>query len=210
MSRTWLTGLCTGGVVGLLALALTQSIHAQPAGGLATGRVACCDVVMVFNEFQRQKDLREEIAETQKAVEAEDERRRQEIDGKLAELDVLDKNDPTLPERTRALRAITTDYRVWREMKQQDMTAEIGRWSIHIYQEIRAAVADIAERNGYDLVLYRGEFEAVSMDPEVVKDQIQRIQILYAEPRIDISQAVIDKLNSDYRAQPKTKMLNVP
>ncbi len=47
-------------------------------------------------------------------------------------------------------------------------------------------------------------------DPEVLKEQIRNNQVLYANDGVDISQVVLDKLNADYRAQPRVKMLYSP
>ncbi|MCK4342801.1 MAG: OmpH family outer membrane protein [Phycisphaerae bacterium] len=210
MKRTWLTGTITGVTVGLLAFALTESIHAQNSGTPPTGRVACLDVVTVFNEYQRQKDLIEEMNELQRALQEENTQRRQKIDALDAEISALDAADPTLAERVRQLRTMTLDYKVWFEVKQADLTGEVARWSVKVYEEIRAATAEIARREGYDLVLYRGEFEPISMDPELIKEQIRSIKLLYANPAVDISQTVIDHLNTGYRAQPRVKMIVVP
>ena len=57
------------------------------------------------------------------------------------------------------------------------------------------------------MVFYRGQFETISMDPEVIKEQIRSIQLIYANPSAEITQAVLDKLNAEYRAQPKQPML---
>lgn len=208
MKRGWIGGVATGAVVSVVALMVTEQINAQ-GGRTATGRVACVDVVRVFNEFQRQKDLSDEMNTLQQQLQQEDTTRRQQIDTKQAEIDRLDPNDPTFNSRTRELLAMTIDYRNWRDLKQADLTREVGVWSVRIYQEIRNAVEEIAERDGYDLVLYRGQFEPASWDPEVIKEQIRSVQVLYASPGADITQIVTDKLNTDYRAQPRTKMLNV-
>jgi Skp family chaperone for outer membrane proteins len=102
------------------------------------------------------------------------------------------------------------DYKNWVELKRADMTREIAVWSVRIYKEIVRSVEDVAQKQGYDMVLYKGQFENVSMDPEVIKEQIRRIQLLYANSGTNITQSIIDKLNADYRAQPKAKMMQVP
>jgi len=211
MGRNWLTGVLTGGTVAVTLLAFGSSIWAQSGGGAEpTGRVGCVNVVQLFNEYQRQKDLTEEMAKLQEKLTAEEQQRRQKIDALQAELSALDPEDPTYVERTREMLAMQIDYKNWGDLKQADMVREVGIWSVRIYREILKVTEEIAKRDGYDLVLYRGEFQPVSMDPDVIKDQIRSQQILYVTPAIDISQAVLDKLNADYRAQPQTPMMYVP
>jgi Skp family chaperone for outer membrane proteins len=210
MKRTGLAGALAGVAVGLVAVTVTQSIHAQTGGAALTGRIACVDVVQVFNEFQRQKDLTEEMKELQDKLTDENKQRRQKIDALQAELDKLDPDDATYVTRMREMLAMQIDYKNWVDLKQADMSREIGVWSVRIYKEIVKAVAELAKRDGYDLVLYRGQFEPTSMEPDQVKEQIRSNHLLYANPSIDITQVVTDKLNKDYRAQPRVKMMLVP
>jgi Skp family chaperone for outer membrane proteins len=210
MRRTWLTGLLTGAVAGGAVLAVSQGLHAQSSGTPLTGRIACVNVVNVFNEFQRQKDLTEELAAFQEKVNAEDATRKQKIDAEQATMDAMNVDEPTRVERMRNLLAMQIDYKNWRDLKKADMTREIGLWFTRIYQEILKGTEQIALKNGYDIVLYRGAFEPVSMDPEVIKDQIRTNHLLYAADATDVTQAVLDKLNADYRAQPRVKMLYSP
>jgi hypothetical protein len=48
------------------------------------------------------------------------------------------------------------------------------------------------------------------MEPDQVKEQIRSNHVLYANPSTDITQVVTDRLNKDYRAQPRVKMMLVP
>lgn len=213
MKRTWLTGLLTGLAVGLGGLAVAQKLHAQPAAPKAaalTGRIACVDVVQVFNEYQKQKDLSEEMSAAQTRAGEEDKQRRNKIDAAQAALDALDTEDPTYIARTREMLALQVDYKNWVELKKADMTREIAVWSVRIYKDITRGIEELARAQGYDMVLYKGQFDTVSLDPDVIKEQIRRIQLLYANPEVDITQALIDKLNTDYRAQPRVKMMLEP
>lgn len=210
MRRTWWTGLLMGAAASVAVFALTERIHAQNAAVSPTGRVACVNVVQVFNDYQRQKDLTEEMEELKAKLQAEDKQRKQKLDATEAELSKLNPDDPTYVERTRSLLAMQIDYKNWVDLKQADLTREVGLWSVRIYKEIVRATEAIARKEGYDLALYKGEFETVSMNPDDIKQQIRSLQVLYANPTVDISQQVGDKLNADYRAQPRVKMMYVP
>jgi len=77
-------------------------------------------------------------------------------------------------------------------------------------EDFAGVVEKIAAQDGYDIVLYRDEFEPILTDPEAVREQIRSRKVLYCSPRADITAIVLDKLNADYRAQPRTKMLDIP
>ncbi len=207
MRRSWRTGLLTGLGVGLAALALGRTIQAQNAAAAPAGRIMCVNVIRVMNEYQRQKDLMDELNKYKEKIEAEDVQRKQKIDALQAELDKMNPEDPTLVQRMREMLTAQIDYKNWRDLKQMDTAREVGLWSIRLYKEVVKATEEIAQREGYELVFYRGQFETVSMDPEVIKEQIRSLHLLYANPSTDITQAVLDKLNAEYRAQPKQQML---
>ncbi len=210
MRQTWLTGIVMSGLAAAAAWALAERSGAQAAKSTATGRVGCVNVVVVFNGFQRQKDLTEEMNQLQARLQEENRQRRDKIDALQAELERLDPDDPTYVQRTRDLLAQQIDYKNWVDLRQADLTREVGLWTVKIYREILKATEALAEKEGYDLILYKGEFEPTSMDPETVKDLIRANQVLYAHNSIDLTQAVLDKLNNDYRAQPRMKMMYVP
>lgn len=212
MNRNWLAGVLTGGVLILVGSIATRTLEAdnKTAAKAPGGRVACIDVVQIFNDYQRQKDLTEEMNDVQGKLQQENTARRQKIDATQAEIDRLDKDDPTFMTRTRELLSMQIDYKNWVDLKQADLTREVGVWSIRIYKEIARAAEEIAKRDGYDLVLYKGRFDETVMEPDQVKEQIRGLQVVYANPQVEITQAVADKLNADYRAQPRVKMMLMP
>jgi Skp family chaperone for outer membrane proteins len=211
MRQSWLTGILAGAVVGMAAFALLSSRSADAQSPQVHGRVACVNVVYIFNEYQRQKDLTEEIADLQLQLQDEDTQRRDRLDKLKAELDALSDQDPTYVERMREMLALQIDYKNWRDLKEADLTREITLWSVRIYGEITAKVAEAAQEQGWDMVLYRGQFEPAStMDPEVIREQIRQTKLIYASDAVDITQSVLDKLNNEYRAQPRVKMMYVP
>lgn len=210
MKRNQLAAVVLTVAVAATTFTVTRTLHAQAPGTPLTGRFACVDVVKAFNEYQRQKDLAGEMADLQQKLQDENISRRNKIDAAQAELDKLDREDPTYPERMRAFLAMQIDYKNWAELKQADMSREIGVWTVKIYRDIQKAAGEVAKRDGYDLVLYKGEFEQTSPDPDAIREQIRSLQILYSNPSIDITQALVDKLNNDYRTQPRAKMMMVP
>lgn len=210
MKAPWPAMLITGTVAAAAALTFTRTMWAQAGGAAPTGRVACVNVAQVLNDYQRQKDLVDEISVLQDRLNAENKQRRDKIDTLQAELDRMDPDDPAIVQRMREMLATQIDYKNWAELKQADAAREFGLWSVRIYKDLIRTTEEIARRDGYDLVFYKGDFQPVSMDPDVIKDQIRSIHLLYANPSVDLSQVVLDKLNADYRALPRAPMLNVP
>lgn len=210
MKKTWPMGVLVAGIVTAVLFAAGGPIAAQGGNRTSAGRVACVDVVKVFNEYQREKDLEEEMKQERDKLELEAAGRKQKIDAAKAVLDAMSTDDPTRAKKMRELLELNISTRNWMDITQAAMAREVGVWTTTVYKEILAVVETIAEEKGYDLVFYRDEFQVVSMDPAEVREQIRARKLIYASNAADISQAVLDKLNADYRAKPRKKMISIP
>jgi Skp family chaperone for outer membrane proteins len=209
MNRPWRTGLVAGLGVGALVLAWTAALRAQGSPPL-TGRIGHVDVGKAFNEYQRMKDILEEIKQLQEKLQAENEQRRQSADALQATVDAMDRNDPAYVKKMAEVLQAKIEHRTWFEVKQAHMTREVALATDRIYRDILKAVEETAQRAGYDFVLYSDKYEPVSMNPDELRDQMRNRRVLYANPAADITQIVLDKLNADYRARPRTQELFVP
>lgn len=209
MNRKWLTGMVTGAAIGLVAFVLSDRIHAQGSNP-PTGRVACVSVADVFNEYQRQKDLGEEVNTISQRMEQELTIRQTKIKDKQAAIDAMSPDDPTIITHMRQLMKMQIDAKNWLDFKQTEMSREIGLWSYRVYEELVETAATVAQEQGYDMVFYKRDFEiTAAMNPEAIRGQIESNHLLYANPSVDITQTVLDRLNAAYRAQPRSPMLNI-
>lgn len=208
MKRTWWMGLLAGVVVGAVTFTAVTGLYAQGRGS-SDCCVACLDVVRIFNEYERQKDLTEEMRVINQEMQDEEQRRRGQIDTLQATLDAMSDSDPAKLKRQREMLQLQIDYKNWGELMQADMGREIGLWTCRVYDEIVAATEDTARRQGFDIVLYKEQPELVTFDPDAIRDQIRFRKLVYASETVDITQVVLDKLNADYRAQPRMQMLQL-
>jgi len=73
---------------------------------------------------------------------------------------------------------------------------------IEIYNEIRRVVALIAQEQKFDLIL-RVESPTLNdqQDPENVTQRINNRVVLYSHDSVDITNAVVERLNSEYKKQ---------
>lgn len=208
MKRTWWMGLLVGVVIGAVTFTAVTGLYAQ--SGLSSACcVGCIDVVRIFNEYDRQKDLTEEMRVMNQEMQDEEQRRRGTIDSLQLTVDAMNDGDPAMVQKQRELFRLHVDYKNWGELMQAEMAREVGVWTARVYDEIVTAAEEIARYQGLELVLYKEQPDLVGYDPDAVRDQIRSRKLVYSSDAVDITQAVLDKLNSDYRAQPKTQMLQL-
>ena len=207
MSRITRAAVCTLAFAAAILLATTGVLHAQSRGG--AGGVAVVNVVKLFNEYQRQKDLTEEMRQKKAQLDAENQQRRGRIESLEATINVTDPSDPTYMDKTKQLLKEQIEFKNWFDLIQADMTREVGVWTARIYQEILQSVREVAEQDGYDLVLYIDEFQPTGVDPDMIREQIRSRKVIYARSTVDLTQRVLDKLNTQFRALPRRSMLQV-
>lgn len=199
-----------GIVAGIVSmLAVSQAARAQ-AGGPGTGgtKVVVIDVVRVFNDYQLQKDLSSELQQVQGQLQSEAKLRQERVDSVQAAVQAIDPQDPTYRDRVTELLRMQAENKVWFDTTQAAVTRELALWSNNIYQDVVIIVGELARERGYDLVLYRDEYEP-GADPEQVKERIRRRKVVWHSPTVDISDAVLQRLNSKYAGQPKIQKLQI-
>ena len=184
--------------------------NGNQAGSSPRGRTATIHVGQVFDECQRQKDLNDELHKKKVELDDENQRRLAQIDRLKALTDAIDAKDPAKLQEMRKLMSMQLEYKVWFEMQQAELAREVAVWTARIYGDITAACETIAKRDGYDVVLFQEPMPQLSGDPDAIKAQIRNRVVVYADPRVDVSQAVLDQLNATFRAQPGGPMLNIP
>ena len=209
MKRTWCMGALGGIVICAVIFGLGATLQANSGFNPAGGKVACVDVIRIYNEYQRQKDLAEEAQQIEQDMQNEMERRRGALDSLQATLDAMDPADPTYGSRQRELLAMQIDFKNWMDLMQADMGREVGIWTRRIYEETMIVLEKQAQQFGYDMVMYRDAPGLVGFEPESIQNQIRQRRLLYVNPQTDITQQVLDELNAQYRAQPRAKMLQV-
>lgn len=203
----------SGLIIGAALGAVLSSAGALWANGSATltGRVAAVDVSVVFSEYQRQKDLSEEFKNKKDALDRENQSRRNAIETSQAQVDRMDPNrDPLYPAKVRELLQMQIEYKNWFDLNEADLAREVGVWTAKIYNEIVAAAGELAQKDGIDLVVYKDDFRPTNYNVDQIRQQIAGRKILFASNAADISSPLLEKLNAQYRTQPRSNMLQVP
>lgn len=198
----WLSSLLAAG---LLAVLLAPQRTTATSG--FAGRVGSVNIGLAFLEYQRKKDLDEEMRSIESSINLEMNTRRSRIDSFQTVLDAMNPEDPTFLSKSGELLKMQIEFRNWFDLKQADMSRKIGIWTARIYGEINVAIAEVAQRDGYDVVLYHDEFNPGAFDPEQLQDQIARRRVLYVSPGSDLTRTVIEALNNKYRNAPRAPML---
>lgn len=203
--------ICKPSIVALLALAAVSSLVmlgktiAQPLGvpaGTPT-RVAVCNIVEVFQKYQRAQDLTVKLNERKGTIEAENERRVKELQAKQLELEGL---KPGMPEHDKLLeqiRRMQLERQLWLKMEEESILRDHLRLTEEMFKEIREAVGSLAKEQGFELVLQLEPGDIEARNAQELIAQIDRQKILYYADGMDITAAVLQRLDEAYRVRSK-------
>ncbi len=196
-------------LVAVLALGMAfvtfSQLHAQSvAGGVGPTKVAVCNIASVLTDYQRAKDLSDELKEQRDLIEAENKQRIKKAEELQTQLEGYKIDSPKYDETLQAAQQHEINRRVWLQMKQQEMLRKHRRLLEEMYKDIHIAVADVAKEKGFDLVVQSqpGELQA-AQDVEQLIAQIDRQKVLYSAPGVDITAAVLLRVNEGYQVKKK-------
>ncbi|MGE3181574.1 MAG: OmpH family outer membrane protein [Phycisphaerae bacterium] len=188
----------------VLSLSVTTTLAQE-----SPSKVACIDVVKIFNDYQLQRDLSTMLQQKQSELQAEAQSRQSKTDSLQATIEALDPKDPIYRDRLQELLRMQIDNKVWFETAQAAITRELAVWSNDIYQDIVNTVGQIATERGIEMVFYRDEYEPAP-DPELVKERIRRRKLVWSSPNSDLSGAVLQRMNAAYSAKGQKPQLRIP
>ena len=189
------------GVVSFFNRGSAQDAPARPT--VRATRVAVCNVVAVFNKCRRAKDLDKELEQKGKAVTAEDKKRLNAIKQLEETLKSLEPGSKIYDQKSTQLQELALKQAVWRRVQEQTMMRWRHRHTEEMYREILTTVETVAKKQGYDLVIHRENIPIASKTTtELLKKMGQR-KCLYHNPAIDVTDVVLNLMNSQYANRPK-------
>jgi Skp family chaperone for outer membrane proteins len=94
-------------------------------------------------------------------------------------------------------------YKYVEELNKSRLFMENERVWTGIYNKLRTTIDDMAKKEGYDMILKVDEPLLEERQTDPVFQRINQRPVLYYNPAWDITAKLIDRLNNDYKAEPK-------
>lgn len=185
--------------IAVVSIAAATMSGAQQRSSAAGGtRVAVVDLVKVFNDFEQTKAVNE-------AMRAYRDKLAQEADQKMAEIkaeqDILDKTDAASPDRQARITKIKRmqlEYNVWESLEKDFVSEQYVAWVKRTYQMVTDGIAEVAKKQGVQLVVTEEQVDTSVTKPEALLQQILNRKVVYADKSVDISAEVLATLNANF------------
>ncbi len=203
MQTTQHTTLTIAAIMMLLSAAFVWRADATSARPPAQPTaVAVIDIVDIIEGLDEREVLQNELN-------ARKEARQAQLDEVVKQLEVLDADIQMLKrgtdehrEKLREGLEMQAVAKARREALSQIVSIDSGSVMSGLYAKVEAAIKNIAEREGYDIVLFDdSEFEIPdgAPNPEVYRAIITK-SVIYRHDAIDITQQVITLMKNEYSA----------
>lgn len=181
-----------------------QSENGSPAtASKSDGRIAVLDIVRVFEECLRIKDLNDEMRKAMEDYRTEVNQRRQATADLKLRLGAFRPGTEEYEKQRREYVRMNIENRSWAEETEADLERRRFDWTRVIYDQTIEAAEHIARQHGYDVVMLRSEFKPDDMAEQSVQAlrlAIQQRSVVFNVPEIDITDDVLERMDSQYRA----------
>ncbi len=190
--------LVCGVMLGASVLAVAHGQQGQPAIGQTT--VAVVDMTRVFETAQMPKDLERIFGERKSEIETEARAKREKIDVIQKELDsgAFAQDSPDFADRILQMETLKLQGEHWLRSKERSLAGERKRYFEMLYKQVTQACQDVAQSQGIDIVLSDNPVDFSIPDASVLINQILAKKVVYASPRVDLTQLIISRFDNEY------------
>ena len=197
----WMAALVVAGAIVLYGMVGTEAQNTSPLGGL-TGVI---DVVRVFNEYQKSDHLTERLGAEKAELDVEQKAKREAIEYLVVERDSFKRDSEEYRAKNEEMVEQTIGLKAWAEFHEKRLLHEHKALTAVLYEEIEAAVREVARQQGFSLVLYLDG--GLIPPPKSLRDfnvlqlreLIRQRKVIYHDPGVDLTNAVLEKLNADFQ-----------
>jgi Skp family chaperone for outer membrane proteins len=192
-------------VVAFAAIAGYQAL-AQRGAAISPPIIATVRIEPLFDGLQERAEAKSEISTLEEELIAERDRRQESISAKELELE-----DVVAAARREALSDEIALERVrlqfWFQEARMELEVEKALRLQNLYKSVKRAIADLAEAEGYDIVILNDSSDELPFDREIrmpaqlqILQQITSRKLLYLNPATDVTDDLIVRMNNAYRA----------
>ena len=160
-------------------------------------KVGVVNLGEVFDKYYKKKEL-------DAALRAESEKKREVLQERAKEIAKLEEELALFDLGTEAGKRTETklfqkkvERETYRKMAQGEWVKKQRDYTIRLYEEIQARIADYAKREKIDLVLKLEDTEIRAGTLEMVQLEIKLRTVLFHSPALDITKGLIAYLNAD-------------
>ena len=198
-NRTAVVTVTAVAIVGLIGV---MHLHGQQGGARpAPVTVAVVNVLKVMNSATEKADIEAELVALVEKFQEDVQKRQQEIKSLQDDIEILNKGTAARKAKQEELQKKAIHLDSWGKFEQRKNEVErIVRYEA-LYRKVLDEIAVIAERDGYDLVLYNDYSKDLNVQTgQQLQANILLRKLVYVKGELDMTDQVIQQLDNKYAA----------
>ncbi len=174
-------------------------ISIRPA--LASPRIAVVNVAAVSEKYQKTTDLEAQFDALRRRLGQERDAMKDKLDRANRSLqEELKPGTEEYRQRRRDIAIMEAELQWFIDNEGQKVEKGLAESLRNIFDDIQAAVREIAEEQGIEIVLAADRLPGDSPDsPAQARQMILLQKVLYWKPEVDLTEAVVARLNKNYK-----------
>ncbi|MCK5114611.1 MAG: OmpH family outer membrane protein [Phycisphaerae bacterium] len=186
-------------IVGVLAVVSLTSSTAQVGASGKPTKVAVCSLVEIMPKFKLSEDLSDKFKNRQDEYIAEKKKRMEAANTAQKALAGLKPDSPAYNDELKRLRREIIELKVWGELEEQSIQADHLRQMELVVNKIKDGIATVAKQHGIDIVIQKSAPITQNRSLQEWTTNVMMDKVLYNGPQEDITEAVLQHLNENYR-----------
>lgn len=170
---------------------------------LAQTKVGTANPVRIFSEVQETKDLKQKLENDRRQLEATEKDKRQRLQDLQQRRDAVKPDAPQWAELNREFEGAVIEFQVWQQVSKVNFERLQKQQMRSIFDKIIDGVRHVATQRGLDLVVTDQRPELPEnldqIDLNQLRVLINQRNVLFSDPKLDISADVINYLDAKYR-----------
>ncbi|MEE2907583.1 MAG: OmpH family outer membrane protein [Planctomycetota bacterium] len=197
IGRLLIAGLICVLVVEWIATDRSDANQAPPA---AKTSVAVVNLEMTFNGLEEWVAVEGALVEMGAKMEDEAIRRREEVEGLLADTEDYPVGSEKYKEAERRYEMAALEFQAYVAMHQGRRMEYNDTQIKALYDKIKIAAKNMADDRGLDLILVDDSVVPIPPDTQDILAQISSRRVLFARAQLDITEALITEMNTAYQS----------
>ena len=192
----------------LLASALLAGVQAVavPALPLLTPTVVgTVDLEGTFNGLQEWDQLQVSLSQRADGMQEELNRRQEELEGLEADLEDYPESSDKFKQAMKRYQMAAIELQGYVQFQQQKQKRYNDDKIFELYDKIKMSAKALADAEGYDIILVDDSIVAIPENSENILAQISSRRVLFARGEMDVTDRLIEVMNSEYQ---KSKAAN--
>lgn len=186
------------GVVALAGVTLVLAwSQGRAQGPPPDSKYAVVDAERVLDTCQQSVDTKRMISERADRLQKQFESRRQAIQTKQADLTALHPDSPEAYKLQEELDRLQVEFETVQKIEQGELMRERNLWVAEAYRQLMAAIKQVAESRGLDIVLFQDRFDPKNPPNKIIERMGPR-RVLYARKYLDLTDEVLRLMNEAY------------